>query len=250
MPFSVPASNVSNAPALALEQVVVGVAGRRRAVRLAELLGEDVADVVAGRGQAPRVVLRAPDQDVHRQAGHRRALGLDARARADRSAGRSPGSSSRAAGPSPRARCSVAERCRRDDQEVRGLLARRCRGRGADDAGSVARARRRRGSSDSIEPASIDDRARDLAAGERPVVEAALRSWSAPRGRRRASRRPRPRGPAVARARAAASASRSALAASRAAAGTEDRADERGHRDHVVDGRRRLVDAVRRPCRR
>ena len=30
-----------------------------------------------------------------------------------------------------------------------------------------------------------------------------------------------------------------------AAAGAEDRADERGHRDHVVDGGRRLVDAVR-----
>ena len=32
-----------------------------------------------------------------------------------------------------------------------------------------------------------------------------------------------------------------------AAAGAEDRADERGHGDHVVDRRRRLVDAVRRP---
>ena len=35
-----------------------------------------------------------------------------------------------------------------------------------------------------------------------------------------------------------------------AAAGAEDRADEGGHRDHVVDGRRRLVDVVRLASRR
>ena len=67
-------------PAHAVEEVVVRGAGRRRAVGVAQLLGEDVAHVVVRRREAPRVVVRAPDEDVHHRRGHADALRLDARA--------------------------------------------------------------------------------------------------------------------------------------------------------------------------
>src|SRR6185503_17811359 len=63
---------------LPVEDVVGRIPRRRRVVGFAELFRIDVADVVSCGGQAPRVVRRASDEDVHREAGDGRALRVDA----------------------------------------------------------------------------------------------------------------------------------------------------------------------------
>src|SRR4029077_2411325 len=65
--------------ALAVEDVVRRGARGRRVVGFAELFRIDVPHVVSRRGEAPRVVRGASDEDVHRQAGHGGALRVDAR---------------------------------------------------------------------------------------------------------------------------------------------------------------------------
>ena len=105
--------------------------------------------------------------------------------------------------------------------------------------GRGAAARAWRGSSETIEPSSIVDRPGDRAAGERPVVERL-------RDRRRRLGVVEEHG-VVPRLAARVGAELvlqlgEELGVRRlgAAAGAEDRADERGHRDDVVDGGRRL----------
>ena len=64
--------------ALSVEHVVVGLAGRRRPVGLAQLLGEHVPNVVTRRREAPRVVRRTADQHVHGETRDRDPLRVDA----------------------------------------------------------------------------------------------------------------------------------------------------------------------------
>src|SRR5581483_7192667 len=59
------------------EHVEVGGAGGPAAARYAQLLSEDVLVVVARGGQAPGVILGAPDEHVQAQAGRGDALGVD-----------------------------------------------------------------------------------------------------------------------------------------------------------------------------
>ncbi len=66
--------------ALAVEQVVLGVAGHRPAVRPAQRHRVGVDDVLVGRGGAPRVVHTSAQLDVHAHPGEGRAARADARA--------------------------------------------------------------------------------------------------------------------------------------------------------------------------
>ena len=132
--------------------------------------------------------------------------------------------------------CVVARRtAARRDQPVRGLApGRGCGGVAVGD-----------GRVEALDRARVDDdRALDLAAGQRPVVEVALQ-------RRRRLRvvgqhHVFPGVVALFLAELLLEVGEQVGVGGLAAApGAEDRADERGHRDHVVDRRRRLVDVVR-----
>ena len=229
--------------AVAVEHVVLRGPRRLRAVRLAELLRVHVPDVVAGRGQAPGVVLGPADQDVHREAGHGRALGLD------------PGAVQ--VDLLDDLRVVVAElrphhgqvvaglrAPARGEQPVRGLLAGRggARGRIQSRPGCVRVPR-----VDGLDRPGVDRHgALDRPAGDRRVVEALL-----DRGRRLGVIGQHHVVPGLVALRVAELLAQLgeqlAVQGLAAPARAEDRPDERRHRDHVVDRGRRLVDVVRLP---
>ena len=224
--------------ALAVEQVMRRRPRRRGVVGLAQLLDEDVAHVVSGRREAPRVVRRAPDQDVHRETGHRGAL-------------------CRVPGPVEiqlldDLRVVVAELGTHHRQRVAGSGARRRRhekvGR-PQTWGTQRHLCQRLPRVDALDRTGIeDDRAGHRPAGEHRVVEAL--------GDRRRSlgivgeHHVGPDLGALIGAELLLEL-REEVRVRRlgAAAGAEDRADERGDRDDVVHGERGLVDVVRRVVR-